>query len=76
MHAALHGQTAATRPTQRYARSDRPSQRLDYIFASADLARSATACAPFEHPYAQTASDHLPLYADFAWPLPLATGAQ
>lgn len=68
MHAALHRETMPTRPTARYASGDRPSQRLDYIFASADLARTATACAPFEHANAETASDHRPLYADFAWP--------
>jgi exodeoxyribonuclease-3 len=68
VHAALHPQTLMTRPTSRYASGDRPSQRLDYIFASNDLARSASACAPFDHPLAQTTSDHLPLYADFAWP--------
>lgn len=68
VHAALHPQTTATRPTARYTRSDRPSQRLDYIFASPELARTAIACAPFDHPYAQTSSDHLPLYADFGWP--------
>ena len=68
VHAALHPHTSPTRPTARYANSERPSQRLDYIFASADIARTATACAPFDHPHADTASDHLPLYADFAWP--------
>ena len=68
VHACLHAETMPTRPTARYATGDRPSQRLDYIFASTDLARTATACAPFEHPSAETASDHRPLYADFAWP--------
>jgi endonuclease/exonuclease/phosphatase family metal-dependent hydrolase len=68
VHAALHAQTSPTRPTPRYASSDRPSQRLDYIFATPELARTAHACAPFDHPSAQTASDHRPLYADFAWP--------
>jgi len=68
VHAALHAQTLPTRPTTRYATGDRPSQRLDYIFASSELARTATTCVPFEHPNANTASDHLPLYADFAWP--------
>jgi exodeoxyribonuclease-3 len=68
VHAALHSETMPTRPTARYASGDRPSQRLDYIFASADLARTATACAPFDHPSTESASDHRPLYADFAWP--------
>jgi exodeoxyribonuclease III len=68
VHAALHRETVPTRPTARFARADRPSQRLDYIFASADLARTAIACAPFEHAGAETASDHRPLYADLAWP--------
>ncbi|HTU56828.1 MAG TPA: endonuclease/exonuclease/phosphatase family protein [Polyangiales bacterium] len=68
VHASHHGETMPTRPTARYATGDRPSQRLDYIFASADLARTATHCAPFEHSSAETASDHRPLYADFAWP--------
>jgi endonuclease/exonuclease/phosphatase family metal-dependent hydrolase len=67
VHAALHTQTAPTRPSTRYARADRPSQRLDYIFASPELARTATACEPFQHAHTQTASDHLPLYADFAF---------
>lgn len=65
VHAALHSQTMPTRPSTRYARADRPVQRLDYIFASSELARRARVCEPFEHAYAQTASDHLPLYADF-----------
>lgn len=65
VHAALHTLTKPTRPTVSYARPDRPSQRLDYIFASAPLARAASACAPFDHPLAQTTSDHWPLYADF-----------
>jgi len=68
VHAALHHETMPTRPTTRFATGDRPSQRLDYIFASTDLAHTATACAPFEHANAETASDHRPLYADFAWP--------
>jgi exodeoxyribonuclease III len=68
VHAALHAQTSPTRPTPRYASGDRPSQRLDYIFATPELARTARACAPFDHPLAQTTSDHLPLYADFSWP--------
>jgi exodeoxyribonuclease-3 len=65
VHAALHPQTSATRPTVRYARSDRPAQRLDYIFASGELARAASQCAVYDHPLVQTTSDHLPLYADF-----------
>lgn len=65
VHAALHAQTVPTRPTERYARADRPRQRLDYIFASPQLARTARECEPFAHPLADRASDHLPLYADF-----------
>jgi exodeoxyribonuclease-3 len=65
VHAALHTSTAATRPTAKYARSDRPSQRLDYIFASGELARAASQCAVYDHPLAQTTSDHVPVYADF-----------
>jgi endonuclease/exonuclease/phosphatase family metal-dependent hydrolase len=65
VHAALHPQTTPTRPTARYARADRPAQRLDYIFASPELAGQARVCEPYDHAYAQTASDHLPLYADF-----------
>ena len=65
VHAALHAKTSPTRPTSRYARADRPLQRLDYIFASSELAHAARECAPYGHACAQTASDHLPLYADF-----------
>jgi exodeoxyribonuclease III len=65
VHASLHLQTMPTRPSTRYARADRPALRLDYIFASSELARHARVCEPFDHAYAQTASDHLPLYADF-----------
>lgn len=68
VHAALHAVTVPTRPSARYATRDRPSQRLDYIFANRELSRTATACAPFDHPHAHTASDHLPLFADFSWP--------
>jgi exodeoxyribonuclease III len=64
VHAALHEQTLSTRPSARYARSDRPSQRLDYIFASPQLAATARACEPYAHAFTQSASDHLPLYAD------------
>lgn len=66
VHAALHAVTQPTRPTSRYARSERPIQRLDYIFATPQLARAATACAPYQHALAATTSDHEPLYADFA----------
>ena len=66
LHAALHAPAQPTRPSARYAQSDRPSQRLDYIFASAGLAATAVACSPYQHPFAQDASDHLPLYADLA----------
>lgn len=68
IHAALHKPTQPTRPTPRYARHGqdaRPSQRLDYILTSADLARTAKACTPFDHPLAETTSDHYPLNADF-----------
>jgi endonuclease/exonuclease/phosphatase family metal-dependent hydrolase len=66
LHAALHMPTRPTRPTQRYAQSERPAQRLDYIFASRTLAGTAVQCSPYLHAYAQTASDHLPVYADLA----------
>lgn len=66
LHAALNMPTQATRPTRRYAQSERPAQRLDYIFASPPLAGTAVRCSPYPHAYAQTASDHLPVYADLA----------
>jgi endonuclease/exonuclease/phosphatase family metal-dependent hydrolase len=64
VHAALHEPTEPTRPTLRFAREDRPQQRLDYVFASAALAATARSCRPYPHPLAQTASDHLPLLAE------------
>lgn len=66
VHASLHTQTMPTRPTSAFARPDRPSQRLDHIFASPELASAAVRCEPFAHPLTQSASDHLPLHADFA----------
>jgi exodeoxyribonuclease III len=66
VHAALHPRTRYTRPSDRYAQGDRPRQRLDYIFASPSFAATATACGPYDHPFAQQASDHLPVYADLA----------
>lgn len=72
VHASLNHDTQPTRPTARYAQGDRPAQRLDYIFASAELAAKASVCGAFDHPHAHTASDHLPVYADFSWPLPAA----
>jgi endonuclease/exonuclease/phosphatase family metal-dependent hydrolase len=66
LHAALNMPTQPTRPTQRYAQSERPAQRLDYVFVSAGLAGTAVRCLPYAHPFAQTASDHLPVFADLA----------
>jgi len=43
-----------------------PERRIDYIFASAAAAERLLACRPFDHPTARTASDHLPVLAEFA----------
>lgn len=39
--------------------------RLDYLFASPELARRLVTCDVVSHPQARLASDHLPVYADF-----------
>lgn len=39
--------------------------RLDYLFASPDLAQRLVTCDVVAHPQARFASDHLPVYAEF-----------
>lgn len=47
-------------------RSDAPLARIDYIFASPQMARRLRACERVEGELAGGASDHLPVWADFA----------
>ncbi|OQA46399.1 MAG: Endonuclease/Exonuclease/phosphatase family protein [Chloroflexi bacterium ADurb.Bin325] len=42
-----------------------PERRIDYIFASPAAAEHLIACRPFDHPTARSASDHLPVLAEF-----------
>ncbi len=42
-----------------------PLARIDFVFASPQLARRAVACEPVNHPDVCRGSDHLPVTADF-----------
>ncbi|MDD9966557.1 MAG: endonuclease/exonuclease/phosphatase family protein [Myxococcales bacterium] len=64
--AAAVGSPAATRPTRLYHKRDVPRQRLDYIFASSDLAGLTSRVRVVDDGHAQLASDHLPVFADIA----------
>ena len=65
LHAMLHGEaTQPTRPTRAFAQPDRPALRIDYVLASAELARRVRACAPGDDPDCEVASDHVPVIAD------------
>jgi endonuclease/exonuclease/phosphatase family metal-dependent hydrolase len=46
--------------------SDEPAGRIDYIFASAALAKGLIACAALTGPVARAASDHRPVMATLA----------
>lgn len=63
LHPRAHGYTCATWL---------PAARIDYIFATADVARHLVACdvvggRSWPDPEASLASDHFPLVADFAF---------
>lgn len=64
--AAHQPQPALTRPTALYAHRNMPAQRLDYIFATPDLAGRVQRVAVLDDPRTQRASDHLPVVADVA----------
>ncbi|QBD74795.1 hypothetical protein EPA93_01810 [Ktedonosporobacter rubrisoli] len=49
-----------------YKLPSRPSLRLDYIFASPDLTAHLTACDIVADDEARSASDHLPIWAQFS----------
>ena len=46
--------------------SAQPERRIDYIFSSSALADALTNCACWYDPPVPTASDHLPVLAEFA----------
>ena len=48
--------------------ADSPWLRLDYVFASAELAPTLTACDVRDSEQARVASDHLPVWAEFSFP--------
>jgi endonuclease/exonuclease/phosphatase family metal-dependent hydrolase len=65
--AAAHDRAPAlTRPTQLYAHRDMPAQRLDYVLATADLARRVSSVRALDNPATQLASDHLPVITDLS----------
>jgi endonuclease/exonuclease/phosphatase family metal-dependent hydrolase len=43
-----------------------PEIRIDYIFLPTDWADGVTACRRWDHPLTAGASDHIPLFAEFA----------
>ena len=53
-----------TRPTRLYADLDLPSQRLDYIWVSAELCGHLREAGVVDDERSQRASDHLPLWVD------------
>jgi len=53
----------------------RPGLRLDYVFATEDLASRAVSCDVVRTPPADVASDHYPLMADIDIALGLAEGS-
>jgi endonuclease/exonuclease/phosphatase family metal-dependent hydrolase len=67
-HLAHPGEAGATYPTRLSGNPEAPRLRLDYIFASELLAPLLTSCTLVDDERSRSASDHLPIFTELAWP--------